>query len=408
MNDLVRLPYGEILPGKYYQKDKYGDNHPVFNLSIIGNWHIEMDDKDYNDMLLPVNTYNQSHVDVKAYFSNGNINEKVHKVSMKLKGHFARLGVKKSFQIRFGDDFYHLNNLVFKAPALDPTYLHNLFIGEYLRAMMVPAARGSYATLTINGVFWGLFWMREELDQNFIHSRFGNDKGNFYAMSDYLRYLGDDQAVYKNITKDSLGSALPIYNQEFGNSNWADLVAFAKFINTSTDEEFANEVETWVNVDGFIRAMVVLSAINDIDTYTVNGNNWNLYHNPENNLWEFVLKDFEETMINPFADALGSVANNAEALFAYRLMNITKYVGVFNDYYAQFLDRIFDPSMPHSAKNRAEVLVSFLEQIIDHDPFYHITYGLPISTTAWKLLVKEMQYFMELRNYILKTQFPAN
>jgi len=297
-----------------------------------------------------------------------------------------------------------MDNIVFKAPALDGTYLHNLIICEYLRAMMVPAARGSYATLTINGVFWGLFWMREEIDQNFIKSRFGNDKGNFYSLSSYLQYYGDDQKIYQKITKDSLGRDLPIYKKEFGSSSWSDFASFAKFVNTTSDEEFASQVESTVNTDSFIRTMVAISSINNVDTYTVNGNNWCLYHNPETNLWEFIMKDFEETMINPFANAFDSVATNSKALFAYRLMNITKYQGMFNDYYAKFLDQVFNPSAPNSAKNRAAALVPFLENILHNDAFYHITYGFPVSTTTWKLSIKEMSYFMDIRNFVLKTQ----
>jgi len=37
--NLPVLPYGEIFPGNrsfYSSREKYGDNHPIFNLSVIG------------------------------------------------------------------------------------------------------------------------------------------------------------------------------------------------------------------------------------------------------------------------------------------------------------------------------------------------------------------------------------
>lgn len=99
--DFPKLPFGELFTGKYYQKDKYGDNHPVFNMSVIGNWYIEIDNADYESMLLPVwlgllqlnvifmfeqlNTFNQSYSDAKVYFSNGQITEKLSSASIKLK-----------------------------------------------------------------------------------------------------------------------------------------------------------------------------------------------------------------------------------------------------------------------------------------------------------------------------------
>ncbi len=37
LSNLSQLPYGEVFPevGPYYVNDKYKDNNPVFNLSVI-------------------------------------------------------------------------------------------------------------------------------------------------------------------------------------------------------------------------------------------------------------------------------------------------------------------------------------------------------------------------------------
>lgn len=86
--------------------------------------------------------------------------------------------------------------------------------------------------------------MKEEFDENFIRSRFGNDKGksensypflknivgNLYSMSHYLYYYGEDPKVYQSQTKDTMGAPLKVYKQEFGNGKWNDLIAFAKVL----------------------------------------------------------------------------------------------------------------------------------------------------------------------------------
>lgn len=58
-----------------------------------------------------------------------------------------------------------------------------------------------------------------------------------------------------------------------------------QFINTTTDAEFESRLDTLVEMDSFVKAMVVLTSINDIDTYSINGNNWEMYHNPTTKMW---------------------------------------------------------------------------------------------------------------------------
>ena len=45
----------------------------------------------------------------------------------------------------------------------------------------MPASRHTYAKLTINGRYRGLFSMVEDVDRRYLHDRFGDaDEGNLY------------------------------------------------------------------------------------------------------------------------------------------------------------------------------------------------------------------------------------
>jgi len=363
-----------------------------------------MDPDDYDYMLNPANTWNQSRVDVKAYFSNGNVHQKIDKAGIKIKGHFARLAVKKSFSLEFNEKFFHMDNIILKASALDPTYLRSQMTEEYLRAMMIPASRASFTTLTINGIFYGLYWMNEELDEKFVKERFGNDKGDYYSMNKYLNYLGENETTYKTCKDNQIGD-FPCYKKDFGSKSWSDLIALAKFLNTSTNEEFQSKISSVLNVDNFVRSMVVLSAIDDPDSYTRNGNNWALYNDPDADLWQFLSKDFEQVMLNPINNANNSVHINERAGLASRTLAIPQYQAQYRSYFADFLKGCFSPKLESATIKRISGFESFLFPIIKNDEFFRIDFGLlPITGDVWKVVVAELQIFLEARYISLEWQ----
>ncbi len=67
-------PFGDLIPevGPYYKNDIYGDNHPVFNHSVLYSIHVSVADQDLEYCLDKYNVYNQSDVSANFSFSNGN------------------------------------------------------------------------------------------------------------------------------------------------------------------------------------------------------------------------------------------------------------------------------------------------------------------------------------------------
>jgi len=71
------LPYGEIFPKDpyYSSRDKYGDAHPVFNLSVLATIQLYMDEADLKSLLNPLNYENENATKAQMRFFNGNIDE---------------------------------------------------------------------------------------------------------------------------------------------------------------------------------------------------------------------------------------------------------------------------------------------------------------------------------------------
>lgn len=93
---------------------------------------------------------------------------------------------KLSLKIRFDEydgkqTFQGLKRLNLHSLVRDPTKLHDRLASHLFRAMGIPAARASHATLSVNGKSLGLFGLVEQIDENYAESRFPRTgEGNLY------------------------------------------------------------------------------------------------------------------------------------------------------------------------------------------------------------------------------------
>lgn len=68
-----------------------------------------------------------------------------------------------------------------------------------------------------------------------------------------------------------------------------------------------------------------MGNIDFVDGYTSRGDNWAIYNCPINNTWQFLEKDFEYTMFDPFHNAYDAVTGNPKSVLAYRLLQVEQY-----------------------------------------------------------------------------------
>jgi spore coat protein CotH len=71
---------------------------------------------------------------------------------------------------------------------------------DLYRAVGVPAQRSSYALLFVNSVFMGLYFMHEDISDDFVDSRFkGDGSGNLMQLyyNVHLGFYGSDDTYYR-------------------------------------------------------------------------------------------------------------------------------------------------------------------------------------------------------------------
>lgn len=301
------VPYGVLATAEpYYRKDDYGDDHPIFNVSVLGNIKIRMNHSDFLTMLYPLNLWQQEYLNASFHFDNGHVSEYLGTVGFRLKGYIgSKLTPKKAYKIKFnvekGVKFHGAKKLGLKS-AVDVTHMNDMLGQSWNRAMMVQTYRGSFTSLFINDIYFGLFWMHEELDDEFLKSRYDSTKGNLYKCNTAcLNYLGTNPEIYKNLTlawpEDSPGlPSIPLYpqnsySQEEGDGNFSDLVNLITILNITDDLEFKQELEKIFDLEMFLRAMVVENFFIFQDGYSLNCNNYLLYHDPKTQKWNYISHD---------------------------------------------------------------------------------------------------------------------
>lgn len=298
---MSNLPWGDLVlreddDGPVFYGGDPGDNHPLFckNQTVV--LSINMNDSVWQKILLPQNyewPYQKKVANVTMMASaRQNDAVSIAGCDVKLGGHYTKRLAKKGWLLKSPNNspFFNglplINKLKLKTGATDPSYINSLLGTDIFRSCRVPVARATTAQLFINDFSQGFNILYESIDESFLVSRFGSSNGNFYAGDGgTFAYLGDTEAPY-----------LSKYSQESGNGNWSDFLYFVKALNNSglTD----SELETFFNVDGFVRHLAIEALFSFGDGFTCRGSNFYLYNNNTLSQPYFVLvpHDFDDSM----------------------------------------------------------------------------------------------------------------
>lgn len=220
-------------------------------------------------------------------------------VGIKIKGNSSfnsYPGNKKSLKIEFdqyvdtlrfdGLKVINLNNC-FK----DPTLVREKIMLDFLRATGIPGPRANFAKVTINGTYWGLYSLVEQVDKIFLNDLIGNKDGNLFKGDPQgsLQWFGPtDSSYYSKYelkTNDSL-------------NDWTDLVRLINIINNTPASDFQDSLEGVLNTNNFVGQWASSILFSNLDSYYGSGHNYYIYHNTANNKFEWITWDVNEAFGN--------------------------------------------------------------------------------------------------------------
>ncbi len=191
-------------------------------------------------------------------------------VSAQLKGYttFDSIDQRPSLTLNFNKNapkqkFHGLTKISLNNSYQDVTRLHEKLSRELFAEAGVPVPRANYALLTLNGHDLGLYVLTEGFSKEFLKRHFTRADGTLYEGS----ILSDiDQGLQVNS-----GSPAPnetIIQKLIGASHEPDA------------EKRLRALEAVLDLDRFLSMMAMEAILCHSDTYSMNRNNYRLYHDP--------------------------------------------------------------------------------------------------------------------------------
>jgi spore coat protein H len=357
-------------------------NIPVFDSSVVARVDITINPDTLDWLYDHVESDLEFHATFQ--FDNGTINETMDNIGFRLRGNTSRYSQKKSFKVSFntfeaGRKFYGLEKMNLNGEHNDPSVIRARICWDWLRAMNVPAPRSTHARVYINGNYYGLYIIVENIDEEFAKSRFGNKDGNLYKClypAD-LKYLGANPDLYK-LTNGNRRVYELTQNEEL--DDYSDLANFISVLNNTPLQNLETELQKIFNLNDYLKIMALDVITGNWDGYIYNKNNFYLYHNTRTGRFEYIPYDLDNTLGIDWLDRDWGTRNiydweqhapEVRPLYT-RLLDVPAIRDQYSFYMKQLLDLLSDEDSLFAAIDQVRIMIT---GSVASDPYYPLDYG---------------------------------
>jgi spore coat protein CotH len=232
-----------------------------------------------------------------------------------------------------GLDKWHLCNSV-----QDPSYVSEFICGEIMRDARVPAARISFAWVTINGRPRGLYYLKEAYDAQFLRTHIGHDEGNLYD-GGFLQDLDANPKL--------------IYSKN-GLPDRKDLKVLVEAAREPDLNKRLARLHELLDMDRFLSYLCLEVIMHDWDGYPLNRNNFRIYHDIKRNKIVFIPSGMDQM----FSDVNLAVRPPFNGMIARALVEVPEGKEL---YYKRMKEIITQEYKPLERVRRLEELAKFLQ-----------------------------------------------
>lgn len=296
---------------------------------------------------------------------------------IKLFGQYSRAEEQKSISINLGEEYgttevcypFFLGNkvTVFKNLLLRTsgqdwgiTKLKDAFCAEVIKGQIDLEFMDSRpVAVYINGEYWGLYNLREKVNESYLSSHRGLNPDNV-----------DIIKANKNVRAGTFDA-------------YSNMLNYVKTHDLRVKENY-DYVASIVDIDNFIDYWIVETFFNNTDT----GNIKFYRERKDGAKWRWILFDmdwamfkstYEWNMIEEFINPDGhGVGNNFDTTLAFNLMKNNDFRDRFISRYAQFLNTTF------KAERTVEILDDMASEISSEIPRHIDRWGKPSSVDRWE------------------------
>lgn len=281
------LAFAGLLPAEDQAKE-----HVLFARDEVHEMHLRFEQADwYQQMWSNFQANGEDVPYIEASFEWRDV--RFDKVGVRIKGNStARVNsIKKPFRIKFneftkGQKIDGIGSINLNNCNMDPSMARELPYFELARAAGLKAPRMNYAALYINSQFYGLYFLGEVINDDYLDSHFVKEerKGWLYKgdIGSTFEDKGDDKTPYKATYEKKT------YEDE---DDWSDLIGLVAALNRTPSNELPAELDKVLDIDSFLTAMALDNITVNLDSYVGMSQNYYVYRRPTDNKFEWLVWD---------------------------------------------------------------------------------------------------------------------
>lgn len=349
-------------------------NNEGFLQDEVASIYIELPPDQLN-LLIGDSLYSDHEFIAQFSYQSSNFNLSLANVGFRVRGNTSRNAGKKSFNIDFnefvpGQKFLDIDNMNLLGNHNDPSQLRAWLSGQILQLAQLPSSRSSYVKLFINSEYKGLYLNNEDIDDEFLQSRFINDdSGNLYKCiwGADLTYQGTNPLAYSSVYELKTNKT---------QNDYSGLIHFLEVLNSSSTNEFPCAIQEVFDVDLYLKTLVYEILIGHWDGYAGNKNNYYLYQRPSDGKFIFIEYDMDNTFgIDWFSiDWSMRNINNwqiGNRPLIQRLFSVPYFKDRFNMFMQEALTNVFTENLIQEL----EAQQALIEQAAFEDVYKELDYG---------------------------------
>jgi spore coat protein CotH len=247
---------------------------PIFNPGVLHEVRIVIEPADWQALRdnFRTNQYYAANVSIDGAV--------VEQVGIRSRGQGSRSGEKPAIKIDFNkyvdsQSFHGYGAVHVKNAVQDASFVREVLALSVYEALGIPAPQISFARLTVNDRYWGLYNLVEDVKKKFLTDRYAEDGGNLFKY--------EHTEVWDFTSKgNELVEYVPVPFQAETNETHLDgtgLVTFVKAINELPDATFSHDIAGYIDPVKFLTYVAAENATADRDGLVgVEGmNNFYLY-----------------------------------------------------------------------------------------------------------------------------------
>jgi len=248
-------------------------------------------------------------------------------VAVRLKGgpgSFRQINDKPAFTVNFdkfaeGQTFHGLKKIHLNNSVQDRTYLHEKLSRELFEAAGVPVPRAGNAWVNFNDREMGMYVLLEGVNKQFLKRYFKDVSGNVYD-----GHSGTEVTMKMHINSGD-------------HRDWDRLEDLAQAAREPDLEARYAALQKTLDLERFYSFVAVELILGHWDGYTMNRNNWRIYHDKDSNRMVFIPHGLDQVLGRNY----GLYPQTSQALVVRSVLEIPEARKRYRERYAEIVTNVF-------------------------------------------------------------------